>query len=154
MAAVLEPLGRRDPNNPRIASVWGLFCGAVRELGSDREASERLVGLLDAPRKLQVRGEHGNNVKHEWGSRYWADLPTFALDVSGVRDMWVSGTSSGLPFRYSKLVTSNQPCETRIDSDEAYYVKSCMSEALAGPYLYDTPESRYRAAVYVPAPSA
>ncbi|RYP15468.1 hypothetical protein DL765_005675 [Monosporascus sp. GIB2] len=64
---MLEPLVRNDPDDLLIPSVWGLFCDAVRELGSDREASKRLVDLLDALRKLQVRGEHGNDVKHEWG---------------------------------------------------------------------------------------
>ncbi|RYP08485.1 hypothetical protein DL764_001873 [Monosporascus ibericus] len=132
MAAVLEPPVRRGPNNPRITSIWRLLCGTVRELGSDREAGKRLINLLETPSKLQFRHERGNDVKHEWGSRY------------------------------PKLVTSNQPCETRIDSDEAapgcsgmtYYVKRCMSEALARPYPYDMPEPRSNEAVYMPAASA
>ncbi|RYP72532.1 hypothetical protein DL771_004172 [Monosporascus sp. 5C6A] len=48
MAAIWEPLVRRHPNNPRIASVWGLFCGAVRELGSDREAS------IDSDERVEI----------------------------------------------------------------------------------------------------
>ncbi|XXH00589.1 hypothetical protein Hte_006937 [Hypoxylon texense] len=79
ISAVLEPLIKRDPNDLRIASVWGLFCGAMRHVGSDQTASKRLLDLLNCISMLQVKNDHGNDIKHEWGGRFWADLPMYGL---------------------------------------------------------------------------
>ncbi|RYP30293.1 hypothetical protein DL767_006327 [Monosporascus sp. MG133] len=119
-------------------TIWRPYwcLSAVQELRSDRETSKPLVDLLGALRKPKVRDEHGNDAKDEWDDRYWANLPTFTSGVSGVRDKRRLGRSSP---GWSGM---------------AYYVKSRMREALAGPYPYDTPEPRYRAATYTPTASA
>lgn len=80
IAAICEPLIKRDPSNLRNGAVWGILCDAVRTLGGSNEVNERLVDLLSSMTKLpDVTDGHGNAIKHEWGGRYWTDLPMFAL---------------------------------------------------------------------------
>lgn len=75
----LYALMKANPADLRITSVWGIVCHAVRELGSDQLISLSVVQMLDALRKIEVKGEDGNNIKKDWGGYFWKDLPGFAL---------------------------------------------------------------------------
>jgi hypothetical protein len=80
IAAICESLIKLDPSNLHNGAVFDILCDAVRALGGSTEVKERLIDLLNSMRELpEVTDEHGNVLKHEWGGRYWTDLPTLAL---------------------------------------------------------------------------
>jgi hypothetical protein len=80
IAAICEPLIKRNPNSLRNGTVWGILCDAVRTLGGSNEVDERLVDLLSSMTELpDVTDEHGNAIKHEWGGKYWTDLFRFSV---------------------------------------------------------------------------
>ncbi len=80
IAAICEPLIKRDPSNPRNGTVWDILCDAVRVLGGSKDINDRLIDLLSSMIELpEVKDERGTIIKHEWGGRYWTDLPMWAL---------------------------------------------------------------------------
>jgi hypothetical protein len=80
ITAICAPLIKLDPSNLHSGAVFDILCDAVRALGGSKEVNERSVDLLSSMRALpEVTDEHGNVLKHEWGGRYWTDLPMWAL---------------------------------------------------------------------------
>ncbi|OTB04257.1 hypothetical protein M426DRAFT_11879 [Hypoxylon sp. CI-4A] len=162
VSTILEPIIKRSPDDKHTAFVWGFLCDSVRHLGGDKAVSERLVDFLDSIVKLDVKDDLGNIIKHEWGGRFWSNLPTFALmfreygiSIEPYEEMemeindWVAQKTP-----YYNATTFAAVCLTRSSnlSGMAFYIKDCMEEARDE--SCDEPELRFRAALYMPAASA
>ncbi|KAE8381114.1 hypothetical protein BDV26DRAFT_289817 [Aspergillus bertholletiae] len=157
VTAIYEPLVKRNPNDPLLGGVWYILCSAVRTLGGNNEVNELLVKLLCSIAQVPgVRDEHGNIIRHEWGGRYWMDLPMWALafreygiaidaDEGMDEDEWLAQAAPFLnATSFSAAYLNRVPHVTSWSS----YSEDCLMQALEGPY--ETPEPRARAAMYVP----
>ncbi|KAI1214218.1 uncharacterized protein F4807DRAFT_407106 [Annulohypoxylon truncatum] len=159
ISTILEPLIKRNPDDVHIASVWGLFCGIVRHVGGDQAASKRLIELLDYLAKIEVKDDHGNDLKYG-AAKFWTNLPSFALmfreygisiepdDEMDINDWVAQKTSYFNATSFAAMCLANRPYM----SGMAFYIKGNMSDALVAEY--ETPEPRFRAALHIPAVSA
>ncbi|KAI0183159.1 hypothetical protein EV127DRAFT_353264 [Xylaria flabelliformis] len=153
----LYPLMQANPSDLRITSVWGIVCHAVRSLGSDRSISLLVVQMLDAMRKIEIKGEDGNNIRKDWGGYFWKDLPGFSLTFreygidlepdEGLTDSeWLAQKThfhNATSFAAIALAASPQ------FSGFIFFFLVCMGEAFGG--VDDEPAPQARAAMYIPA---
>ena len=82
ISSLYEPLIKPlCPKVSPVATLWAIFCDAVRALGGNQELAARLIDLLDSISSLpDVRNEYGNAITPSWGRAvYWRDLPEFAV---------------------------------------------------------------------------
>ncbi|KAI1098039.1 hypothetical protein F4804DRAFT_325867 [Jackrogersella minutella] len=159
-SAILEPLIKKDPNDLRNLSVWTILCDAVRHVGSDLAASKRLLNFLKCIGRIQVKDDHGNVMQYDGCHRFWVDLPTFALSfreygiyIEADEDLDISDWV-GQKVSYLNATSFAATClaDSRDFSGMAFYIRECMGGTLEPPY--ETPELRYRAALYMPAIAA
>ncbi|KAH7372255.1 hypothetical protein BKA66DRAFT_513831 [Pyrenochaeta sp. MPI-SDFR-AT-0127] len=157
VSVIYEPIIKENPSDLRIASVWYILCSAVRALGSDTEVNERLVDLLSSIRKLpDVLDEHGNALTHEWGGRYWTDLPAWALafreygiGIDASEDImegeWLAQAT---PFLNANTFAAT--CLSRVPEmvDLSIYAEVCLQEAVEHPGTMIQP--REHAAMFGP----
>ncbi|KAI8631826.1 hypothetical protein F5Y19DRAFT_376974 [Xylariaceae sp. FL1651] len=161
---VLEPVMRTNRSDLRIISPFLILSNAVRELGSDREVSGRLVSLLESLRMIQAKDESGNDLSYEWGGKLWTDLPTFGAtfrDYGGI-DLDYKSLEDGIKLsewfaQKTRLLNATSFAATALVSAQsmsgmAFYIPACMEDALGPPD--DSLEPRFNAAMYIPAVSA
>ncbi|KAI1746441.1 hypothetical protein F4782DRAFT_524460, partial [Xylaria castorea] len=153
----LYPLMKASPADLRITSVWGIVCHAARELGSDQSISLLVVQMLDAVRKIEVKGDNGNSIKKDWGGYFWKDLPGFTLTFreygidlepdEGLTDSeWLAQKThfhNATSFAATALAASSQ------FSGFIFFFLVCMGDAFGG--VDDEPAPPVRAAMYIPA---
>ncbi|KAI3325926.1 hypothetical protein HD806DRAFT_552320 [Xylariaceae sp. AK1471] len=155
--AVLEPLMRTNPADLRIISVWGILCHAVRELGNDRQRSHCLVEFLESMKKLQIKDEAGNDLKHDWGGRFWSDLPAFGMmfrdygialesDDDLETNKWLAQKTE---FLNASSFAATALASTPELSGFTFHFLNCMNETFGG--VDDMPAPGVRAAMYIPA---
>lgn len=102
----------------------------MQALSGSTEANERLIDLLSSMRELpEVTDEHGNVLKHEWGGRYWMELPTCGLDVLRVWITHVQHFRACANFVNIRSLTSKM----QIDVEAGGHRKSMMHGSLRPP---------------------
>lgn len=63
ISSLYEPLIKKNFNPSPVATLWGVFCDAARNLGGSKELPERLLDLLDSISQLpDVTDMHGNAI--------------------------------------------------------------------------------------------
>ncbi|KAI0855197.1 hypothetical protein F4860DRAFT_507670 [Xylaria cubensis] len=153
----LYPFIKANPADLRITSVWGIVCHAAKELGSDRPISLLVVQMLDAMRKIEIKGEDGKSIRKDWGGHFWKDLPGFSLTFreygidlepdEGLTDSeWLAQKThfhNATSFAATALAASPQ------FSGFIFFFLVCMGDAFGT--VGDEPAPPVRAAMYIPA---
>lgn len=157
---IYEPIIRAGGNDSRIGEIWGILCSAVRTLGDSNELNDRLVQLIVAMKDLPaLKDENGHAIKHEWGGRYWMDLPMWGLtfreygiflepDEDLGEEEWLSQAT---PFLNATSFAAKLLSQVPEMKDISFHAEVCLNEALEGPY--ETPSPQARASMYI-APAA
>ena len=82
IASIYEPLLKKGFKTSPVATLWGLICDVARNLGGNREFTERQIALLNSISKLpDVLDGEGKAITPSWKSAgvYWRDLPELAM---------------------------------------------------------------------------
>lgn len=82
IASTYEPLLKKGFKTSPVATLWGLICDVARNLGGNREITERQIALLNSISKLpDVLDGEGKAITPSWKSAgvYWRDLPELAM---------------------------------------------------------------------------
>lgn len=157
LADIYDPVIRAQPNDSRVGEIWSILCEAVRTLGDSHGSDDKLVQLIASIMELPaVEDEHGHAIKHQWGGRYWMDLPMWSLmfreygifievDEDIGEEQWLAQAT---PFLNATSFAAKLLSRVPEMKDVAFHAEVCLSEALEGPY--ETPSPKARAAMYIP----